>query len=128
MVKKTKVVEASPAVALGPRPRLVKLIIKNFRCIGTTPVSIDLDNIVVLAGPNNVGKSSVLKAYELVMSEGSAEGHLTIEDFPSGKVDAGAIPEIVTVQCFKNFVIGEGRRPTKSAALPIGRQSLLNPR
>lgn len=94
MVKKAKPDEASPDVALGRRPRLVKLVIKNFRCIGTTPVSIDLDDIVVLVGPNNVGKSSVLKAYEVIMSEGSAAGNLTIDDFPSGKVDPNALPEI----------------------------------
>jgi putative ATP-dependent endonuclease of OLD family len=94
MAKKSKEVEAVPAVESGPRPRLVKLIIKNFRCIGATPVTIDLDDIVVLVGPNNVGKSSVLKAYEVIMSEGSTAGQLTIEDFPSGKVDLGALPEI----------------------------------
>lgn len=94
MMKKAKPAEATPVVSLGPRPRLVKLVIKNFRCIGTTPVSIDLDDIVVLVGPNNVGKSSVLKAYEVIMSEGSAAGNLTIDDFPSGKVDPNALPEI----------------------------------
>jgi putative ATP-dependent endonuclease of OLD family len=29
------------------KPRLTKLIIKNYRCIGSTPVEIDLDDIVV---------------------------------------------------------------------------------
>jgi putative ATP-dependent endonuclease of the OLD family len=73
---------------------LVKLIIKNFRCIGTTPVTIDLDDIVVLVGPNNGGKSSILRAYEIVMLEGSNEGHLTIDDFPSSKINSEALPEI----------------------------------
>ncbi len=94
MAKKPKAVETAPCTELGPRPRLVKLIIKNFRCIGTTPVTIDLDDIVVLVGPNNVGKSSVLKAYEVIMSEGSAAGKLSIDDFPCGKVDPDALPEI----------------------------------
>ena len=94
MANKPKAVEATPDAASGPRPRLVKLTIKNFRCIGATPVSIDLDDIVVLVGPNNVGKSSVLKAYEVIMSEGSTAGHLSIDDFPSGKVDSHALPEI----------------------------------
>jgi putative ATP-dependent endonuclease of OLD family len=79
---------------LGPRPRLVRLIIKNFRCIGPNPVTIDLDDIVVLVGPNNTGKSSVLKAYEIIMSEGSGEGELTLEDFPGGKIISEALPEI----------------------------------
>ena len=86
MPKKAKAAETAPEVVLGPRHRLVKLVVKNFRCIGATPVTIDLDDIVVLVGPNNVGKSSVLKAYEVIMSEGSNAGHLSIDDFPSGKV------------------------------------------
>ncbi len=94
MAKNPKHAEPAADVPLGPRPRLVRLIIKNFRCIGPTPVTIDLDDIVVLVGPNNVGKSSVLKAYEVIMSEGSAAGQLTIDDFPSGKVDPNASPEI----------------------------------
>jgi len=91
-VKASEVVEKQSP--LGPRPRLVRLIIKNFRCIGATPVTIDLDDIVVLVGPNNVGKSSVLKAYEVIMSEGSSAGQLSIDDFPSGKVESNASPEI----------------------------------
>lgn len=76
------------------KPRLIKLIIKNFRCIGTKPVSIDLNDIVVLVGSNNVGKSSILKAYELAMSQGSNEGKLKIEDFPNGIIDGENLPEI----------------------------------
>ena len=94
MAKRIKTTEAVQDTALGPPPRLVKLVIKNFRCIGATPVTIDLDDIVVLVGPNNVGKSSVLKAYEVIMSEGSTAGNLSIDDFPLGKVDSNGLPEI----------------------------------
>jgi len=94
MPKKPKATGPAPEIETGPRPRLTKLIIRNFRCIGATPVTIDLDDIVVLVGPNNVGKSSVLKAYEVIMSEGSSAGHLSIEDFPSEKVNADALPEV----------------------------------
>jgi len=94
LAKKAKAVDVVPIADLGARPRLVKLIIKNFRCIGATPVTIDLDDIVVLVGPNNVGKSSVLKAYEVIMSEGANAGNLSIDNFPSGKVDPSALPEI----------------------------------
>lgn len=76
------------------KPRLTKLIVKNFRCIGTTPVSIDLNDIVVLVGANNVGKSSILKAYELAMSQGSNKGKLKIEDFPNNIIDPDNLPEI----------------------------------
>ena len=77
-----------------PRPRLSKLIIKNFRCIGNNPVEIELDDIVVLVGPNNVGKSSILRAYEVVMSHGSKEGKLHIDDFPNSEITEGSFPEI----------------------------------
>lgn len=36
-----------------PKPRLKKFIVKNFSCIGDTPVEIDLNDIVVLVGANN---------------------------------------------------------------------------
>lgn len=77
-----------------PKPRLVKLVIKNYRCIGSTPVEIDLNDIVVLVGANNVGKSSILKAYELAMSQGSAKADLKIEDFPNNEIVEENLPEI----------------------------------
>lgn len=77
-----------------PRPRLSKLIIKNFRTIGSNPVEIDLDDIVVLVGANNCGKSSILRAYEVAMSTGSKDGRLKIEDFPNNIVNPKALPEI----------------------------------
>lgn len=92
--KPTKTATSPTLEPVGPRPRLAKLTIRNFRCIGQEPVVVDLDDIVVLVGPNNVGKSSVLKAYELIMSEGSKEGELTIDDFPGATVTASQLPEI----------------------------------
>lgn len=77
-----------------PRPRLNKLIIKNFRTIGENPVEIYLDDIVVLVGANNAGKSSILRAYEVTMNTGSKAGYLTIDDFPNNKVEVGKLPEI----------------------------------
>jgi len=76
------------------RPRLTKLIIKNFRAIGSKPVEVELNDIVVLVGGNNVGKSTILKAYEIAMCQGSDSGKLTIDDFPSGIVDNANLPEI----------------------------------
>ena len=98
MAKTKKTVE--PIVALvseNPevqKPRLTKLLIKNFRCIGSTPVNIDLDEIVVLVGANNVGKSSILKAYEVAMSQGSAKAKLKLDDFPNNIIDPDNLPEI----------------------------------
>lgn len=76
------------------RPRLAKLIIKNYRCIGSQPVEIDLNDIVVLVGPNNVGKSSILRAYELAMSQGSNKALLHLDDFPNNAIDPDNLPEI----------------------------------
>jgi putative ATP-dependent endonuclease of the OLD family len=92
--KPTSAATPPTAEALGRRPRLEKLTIRNFRCIGASPVVVHLDDIVVLVGPNNVGKSTVLKAYEVIMSEAGKDGELTLEDFPSGKVDDSQLPEI----------------------------------
>jgi putative ATP-dependent endonuclease of OLD family len=82
---------------IAPRARLHKLTISNFRCIGPDPVTIELDDIVVLVGPNNSGKSSVLRAYELVMESGKA-GYLVLEDFPNAKTpvegEIGTYPTI----------------------------------
>lgn len=58
--------------------KLIELQIKNFGCIGEKGVNIKIDNIVVLIGPNNVGKTTVLKAYELFKSSGAAQ---PIENF-----------------------------------------------
>lgn len=76
------------------KPRLTKMIIKNYRCIGATPVHVELNDIVVLVGANNVGKSTILKAYELAMSQGSSKANLKLEDFPNSKVDPDNLPEI----------------------------------
>lgn len=94
MAKTAKAVEDYSYVDDMPRPRLKKLIVKNFRCIGGRGVEIDLDDIVVLVGANNVGKSSILKAYEIVMSDGSKKGELTLEDFPNNEINPERLPEI----------------------------------
>ncbi|WP_341186910.1 AAA family ATPase [Paenibacillus sp. FSL H7-0756] len=70
------------------------MIIKNFRCIGSLTVTIDLDDIVVLVGPNNAGKSSIIKANDLVMNHGSKKCLLSESDFPGGNVDTSALPVI----------------------------------
>jgi putative ATP-dependent endonuclease of OLD family len=76
-------------VPVGPRPRLHKLRVSNFRSIGPVPVEIELDDIVVLVGPNNAGKSSILRAYKVVMDQGSSEGELTQDDFPNCTIPVG---------------------------------------
>lgn len=79
------------------RGKLRSLSVRNFRCIGNDPVKVDLDDIVVLVGPNNSGKSSILRAYEIAMSEGAKAGQLKQEDFPNGNVDPDKPVEIELV-------------------------------
>jgi putative ATP-dependent endonuclease of OLD family len=95
MAKKSKPEEAPVIVPIaGPRPRLHKLKVSNFRCIGPDPVEIELDDIVVLVGPNNAGKSCILRAYEVAMQHGSKGGQLSIDDFPNGEVKPSRLPTI----------------------------------
>lgn len=90
----SEIISLLPDDQTKARPRLHKLIIKNFRSIGNNPVEIFLDDIVVLVGANNVGKSSILRAYEVAMSTGSKDGYLLIDDFPNNIVDGENLPEI----------------------------------
>jgi putative ATP-dependent endonuclease of OLD family len=80
--------------------------VSNFRCLGSTPVEIELDDIVVLVGPNNAGKSSILRAYQVVMLEGDKQGHLTLDDFPDGEINPERPPTIEL-----ETVVHEGNSP-----------------
>ncbi|UUZ62037.1 ATP-binding protein [Polaromonas sp. P1-6] len=51
--------------------------VKNIGCIGNDGLTIELDEIVCLVGPNNAGKTTVLRAYEYAVN--SAD--LKVEDF-----------------------------------------------
>ncbi|MDP9630300.1 UNVERIFIED_ORG: putative ATP-dependent endonuclease of OLD family [Ensifer adhaerens] len=86
------------------RGKLRSLSVRNFRCIGNNPVKVDLDDIVVLVGPNNSGKSSILRAYEIAMSEGSNAGKLKIEDFPNGEINQD---EPVEIELVTEVIVGD---------------------
>lgn len=49
------------------RSKLLKITVGNLRCIGNEGLTVSLDNILCLVGDNNVGKSTVLRAYELAV-------------------------------------------------------------
>lgn len=71
--------------------RLEKLLISNFRSIGSIPVEIELDDIVILVGGNNFGKSTILKAYYAAVNSEK----LTKEDFHNNIVNnPHALPTI----------------------------------
>ncbi|KAA1156031.1 ATP-dependent nuclease [Pseudoalteromonas fuliginea] len=71
-------------------PSIKKLKIKNFGCIGNESVELDIDNIVVLVGPNNAGKSTILRAYEAVTDCLK----LDQDDFHNKQVSVDNYPEI----------------------------------
>jgi len=91
--RRAKAAETAPDAALGPRPRLVRLIVKNFRCIGASPATIDLDDIVVWSVQQH-RQSSVLKAYEVIMSEGSNAGTSPLTTSHLETVNPDELPEI----------------------------------
>lgn len=69
---------------------LKKLTISNFCCIGQTPVSIELNRIVVLVGANNAGKSTILKAYQYAMDDSK----ISLDDCPNGEFDENNPPSV----------------------------------
>ena len=64
--------------------RLAGLAIKNYRRIGSTESRIKIDEIVILIGQNNAGKSTVLDAYEAFSSAGK---ELDISHFHKEAID-----------------------------------------
>jgi len=64
--------------------KLSAFILRNYKIVGDDPVSIDIDNIVVLIGPNNVGKSTVLDAYEAFASSGTVR---ELSEFHNESID-----------------------------------------
>lgn len=72
--------------------KLRALTITNFASIGEPGLTIPIDDIVVLIGPNNSGKSSVLDAYEAFGSTGSALPlHSFRDEDPSKTVSIGGL-------------------------------------
>src|SRR5690625_944041 len=57
--------------------KLAEIVIENFRGIGE-PVRVKIDNIIVLIGKNNVGKTTILNAYEAFATSASK---LSIKDY-----------------------------------------------
>jgi putative ATP-dependent endonuclease of the OLD family len=62
---------------MAQRSHLVRMHVKNIGCIGNDGLTIELDEIVCLVGPNNAGKTTVLQAYEYAVNL----AELKAEDF-----------------------------------------------
>jgi len=71
-------------------PKIVQLSIKNFGCIGKDPVIVDIDKIVVLVGANNAGKSTILRAFEVVTDCLKLE----LDDFHNRAIVSDELPQI----------------------------------
>lgn len=70
------------------RSKLVKMIVKNLGCIGPKGIEIALDDIVCIVGKNNVGKSTILRAYEL------AQGSRPVSPDDCCQFGEGLFPEV----------------------------------
>ncbi|WP_269715649.1 ATP-dependent nuclease [Caulobacter sp. NIBR2454] len=52
------------------RSKLLQITVKNIGCIGPEAVTVKLDDVLCLVGPNNSGKTTILRAYELAVAPG----------------------------------------------------------
>lgn len=97
-------------------PKITKLIIKNFGCIGPQAVAIDIDKIVVLVGANNAGKSTILRAFEVVADCLKLEQ----DDFHNKQVVADSFPEIEL-----HSIANQENKPGDEWCLPLNQGTWL---
>jgi putative ATP-dependent endonuclease of OLD family len=91
-------------------PRILNLTIRNFGCIGPQGVSVDIDKIVILIGANNAGKSTILRAFEVVTDCLRLEQ----DDFFNRQIIPDSLPEIVLAS-----VATDENKPGKEWCDPI---------
>lgn len=65
-----------------------KITLKNFRCFGDEPITIDVQkHTVAFIGANNVGKSTALRAVELLLGDKWPVSQFNEEDFFNNELD-----------------------------------------
>ncbi|MFG6114603.1 ATP-dependent endonuclease [Halobacillus sp. MO56] len=89
--------------------KLSEIIVENFRGIGE-PVRIKIDDIIVLIGNNNVGKTTILSAYEAFATSSSK---LDIKDFYQEKTDnipiiTGIFEDVTTEEIAQKWIYNDG--------------------
>ncbi len=66
-----------------------RLYIKNYRCFGdaTTILEFSKTGLTALIGPNNVGKSTVLKILDILLGDRWPTGRFTEDDFHNNELE-----------------------------------------
>ncbi len=79
-----------------------KLYVKNYRCFGSNPTLIEFSEsgLTALIGPNNVGKSTILKILDILLGDKWPSGRFAEDDFHNNKLEN----DIVLACTFKSAV------------------------
>ncbi len=79
-----------------------RLYIKNYRCFGDAPSIVEFSEsgLTALIGPNNVGKSTVLRALEILLGDKWPSGRFSEEDFHNNELGN----DIVLASTFVNAI------------------------
>lgn len=93
--------------------KIKKVEIANYKCLGPTPISFFWEDIVVLVGENNVGKSSILEAVDLYFAN---KKKLESKYFYNAQ-SAGAEPEPIEI-----IITFSGLTPTECALRGVNKR------
>ena len=101
-----------------------ELFIKNYRCFGNYPTVIDFSGsgITPLIGPNNVGKSTILKCLDLLLGDKWPMGRFEEDDFHNNELE-----NPISIACrFANpiFIEREGGNRIEAHGLVINAKHL----
>lgn len=86
-----------------------RLYIRNYRCFGDSPTMIEFSKsgITALIGPNNVGKSTVLRILEILLGDKWPSGRFSEEDFHNNELNKEIILACTFTQKIQINIKGE---------------------
>lgn len=66
-----------------------KVYIKNYRCFGEPPTIVEFSNsgVTALIGPNNIGKSTVLRVLDILLGDKWPQGRFSEDDFYNNELN-----------------------------------------
>lgn len=66
-----------------------KVYIKNYRCFGEPPTIVEFSNsgVTALIGPNNIGKSTVLRVLDILLGDKWSQGRFSEDDFHNNELN-----------------------------------------